>query len=418
MIVGIISSIIVTRALGPDGKGVFQAALLLVMFYAPALTMGYRSGVLYEGLKSQKIDVPNFFMSGLMLMALLGVAIVTFLMMFISLGWLGTIITNLHVQEKVIIGLLIVTTLLSNYCQVIMIIFTQFRKANLSTLYKITLVVLLNGALYLVGELSVGTALLTLVIGTFVEFLIRLHFIVRKINVHLVLSIRSALIPFYYGLKSWVGDVLNRTNNELDKVIINFLLISSSFGVYTTGVGLAKMVNQIPSSYASVFFNKIALEGNRERQIELFLLSQRLNFLINSLVLGLLILLGRNIVLVFYGPDFIGSYTVLWIYGLGLVFHSNSILILKFYGAIGKPLKNSLIHLCGLMFGLPAYFVLIPKFGITGAAMGSSIAYLGAYIFGVFQIKKEFNINLLKLFSVSINDLVFLKDRVLTFGKK
>jgi len=55
---GIISSVVIARILGVEGRGVYAYIVLLSSFFTPILSFGYSAGAIYE-ISSRRFSVKN-----------------------------------------------------------------------------------------------------------------------------------------------------------------------------------------------------------------------------------------------------------------------------------------------------------------------------------------------------------------------
>jgi len=90
LLIGLGTSIVVTRALGAELKGEFVSLKLIILLYAPFLMFGYNAGILYYGIRKQ-IDLQRFFWSGFALIDFIGLAFLPGLFPAIKSGLLGDV---------------------------------------------------------------------------------------------------------------------------------------------------------------------------------------------------------------------------------------------------------------------------------------------------------------------------------------
>ena len=101
-----------------------------------------------------------------------------------------------------------------------------------------------------------------------------------------------------------------------------------------------------------------------------------------------------------YGKEYEFSYTILLYYLPGIIIFMSTRIFLQYFAASGQPMKNTWIQLSGILVGIPAYFLLIGKYGVVGAAIGSTLAYTTTNITALYLYQKEtsnFSINIYKM---------------------
>lgn len=391
MALGILIGILVTRSLGPELRGEYGNIKLIVTFYSTFLLFGYHGGVLFFGV-NKSLNLKDFFWTGSVVTILLSVICIVALYFLIELGALGKIIQEVE-PSTLILGLLIVPFIFFNaYSERIIRSYSLFRIINKRMVISVIVTLIYYLYYYLFSQIDLFVSVMGMLLGQLTNTLLNLYFILTKIKVHHKLIGALAFKPFSYGWKNWINQILNTSNDKIDQLIISFILSLKSFGLYLVGVSVCNLLSTVTSSYVNVFFNQIAEQkGNG---IELYQRAQRVTTIVTTMTVLFLMALGYPLILLFYGQPFSEAFYVVLFYSPGMIFQVLARMTIKFYSANGKPLKNSLIYLVGILVGLPFYFLLIPELGIIGAAIASTITYFAGFVFSFYQIRKEFKIGI------------------------
>ena len=409
-VVALITGVIINRSLGPTLKGQYAALYLVSTFYGPLLSFGYQGGVLYHGIRKE-INFKSFFWAGMLLTLVIGCIIPVLFFPLIKIGIFGKIPASLS-SSNIMIGVSIIPIILANgYMEKVIRSYNLFKASN----FRIMAGAFITLLYYLLFFFTTGVTLVHVfwgaIVGQGVQFMISVFFCVFTLGFKPKLQFSQLFFPYKYGIKSWLNNLLLNYNDKLDQIILNYLLTPGGLGLYTVGVGLSNLIGQIPSSYLNVFYNQVA--GTDQRgAVALYIKAQRINIIVSLIVFFGMLIVGYPLIVLMYGSQFKESFWVLIIYAPGVVFQAAARLSIKFYGGIGKPLKNSLIYLFGIIVSLPFYFLLIPLFGINGAAIGSSIAYASAFLFSFYQIKREFNVSLIEIFDFKKADLLLINEKI------
>ena len=407
LVIGIATGIIVTRSLGPELKGEFANLKLIISLYAPFLLFGYHGGVLYYGMR-QKLDVQQFFWTGAALTLGLGLLCMPVLALLLQKGVLGSIVQN-STPVNIWLALATIPVLFLNaYMECVIRVYHLFRAANV----RLIVAVAVPLVFYLVLWLSIGIdltwALIGFLLGQVISLVMNLYFVVWNLKVKLVWQGKYLLYPFSYGWKNWLNHFIGQSNDKFDQIILTFLLAPAALGVYVVGVGLSNLVTSFPSSYIQVFFNQIA-ERSPEEGLPLYARAQRITFVLTTLAALALAIMAYPLIYMMYGSAFTAAAWVVMLYTPGLIFQVAARVSIKFYAGQGKPLKNSLIYITGIVAGLPFYFWLIPKYGINGAAIASSIAYLAAFSFSFWQLNRDYGVSLKEVIIPQREDIRYVK---------
>ncbi len=164
---------------------------------------------------------------------------------------------------------------------------------------------------------------------------------------------------------------------RIDQVMLKHLIDSRAVGIYDAAVRIAEVWLFVPGIIASSLFPAI-LNG---KKTTIFEYKKRLLTLTGFLVVlatiiaGLTSLIARPLMLAIYGPAFSESANVLLIYIWSGVFVSVSIVFQYFLLAENKRKIIFLSSLGTMILNVLLNMLLIPSFGITGAAFATLISY-------------------------------------------
>lgn len=177
-----------------------------------------------------------------------------------------------------------------------------------------------------------------------------------------------------FGVRSHVGSVANTLNQQLDQMVISVALPPRELGLYLVAVTLASGTNVISSSVSAMVLPNVAglALGARVPALQ--------RYLQITLVLCLLIAAGLFVVVPFilsqlFGAEFIAASTPARILLVASLPLSVSRALSASTRACGYPGSASRAEILGMGVIVPAYALLIPKFGISGAAAASLIGY-------------------------------------------
>jgi len=406
----IVTGIIVTRSLGPELKGQYSNLQLILSLYVPFLIFGYPGGVLYYGLRSI-IDLRKFFWSGFLLVAVLGAILTPLVFVLVSNGFMGEIAGEIENRSLMLALSVAPIVLLNAYCERVLRSYHQFRTVNLRTIIGAAFTLAYFIAALIVVGIELQQAIIGILVGQSVQLALNVWFVVNSIQAEWCINPKNLFMPWRYGIKTWFNQIIAKSNDRFDPIALTFMLAAGPFGIYCVGVGLSNMLTQIPSSYVNVFFNQIA-ERSSEDAVDLYAKAQRITFAITICMAIALAVLAYPLIYLMYGSEFTAAAWVVVFYLPGLVFQVAARLSIKLYAGMGRPLKNSLVYLIGFLVSLPFYFLLIPRYGINGAAISSSIAYFSAFLFSYTQIRREFGLPLREIIGVRKDDVRYVQSQL------
>lgn len=185
-------------------------------------------------------------------------------------------------------------------------------------------------------------------------------------------------------------------NSRLDVIMLGGIKGVKAVGIYTVIVGITQLTAFIHHSALSVLAPNVATlysEGKLKQLEKLVQKSVLAVFLVSLLIGGTIMLLGKYLLLIF-GSEFISGRTAMNILILGQVFNALT-------GPVGLVLnmtgyQNYTAIATGLSALLNAIlnYLLIPQWGINGAAIATTTSLIIINIIKVIFMQKKLNISL------------------------
>ena len=183
------------------------------------------------------------------------------------------------------------------------------------------------------------------------------------------------------GLRNFLHILPDMLLLRIDVYLIQGLLAAQAgraaaeqqLGLYQAGVRVAELVLMLPGTLNTVLFAKAAA---RERIEEKTVAGAQLSLCLGLLCLAGMLLLGRPLLVLFYGARFAGSLVpCLWVLlGCAALCFSGP-LAGALSGAGGYPRSVVVAQSVALAVNVAANVVLLPRYGITGAAAASALSY-------------------------------------------
>ncbi|MDQ2755588.1 MAG: polysaccharide biosynthesis C-terminal domain-containing protein [Actinomycetota bacterium] len=177
-----------------------------------------------------------------------------------------------------------------------------------------------------------------------------------------------------FGMRGQVGGVVGLLNLRLDFLILGSLAGPGPLGVYAVASKFAELVKVPALAVTWVSYPRIARRGavSSARAVR-----HQLPWL---LALGLVSAAGvavaaRPVLPALYGHEFIGSVLPAVVIVVGLVASPAGGLASGYLLGTRRPGTNSMVQGVGLVLTLGLDLLLIPSFGILGAAVASAVAY-------------------------------------------
>jgi O-antigen/teichoic acid export membrane protein len=177
-----------------------------------------------------------------------------------------------------------------------------------------------------------------------------------------------------YGLKAHLGTCAQFLNYRVDIFFVQYYLGFTQLGYYTLAVAIAELLWELPHSMSTALFQRVssttAIEADR-----LTPKMCRNTFFLMFVISGCVFLFGELIIRIAYSSAFLPAAVALRILLPGVVVLSISKVLSSDLTGRGRPIYSTRAALIALGVNLPLNFWLIPRWGITGAAFASTVAY-------------------------------------------
>lgn len=178
-----------------------------------------------------------------------------------------------------------------------------------------------------------------------------------------------------YALRTYLASAFAYVVLRADVLIANALLAPSQVGNYAAAVTLVEPVIVIPSAVGIVLFGKIAAESDEAQRRRL--LRQSVSWTAGlSLMVGLaLAVLSPLIVTILYGQQFDEAVGLLRVSAIGLVPFGLTTVAWNYLGALGIPRWAVVAWAVGAVLNVMSNMVFLQRFGIVAAAWTSVATY-------------------------------------------
>ena len=221
-----------------------------------------------------------------------------------------------------------------------------------------------------------------------------------------------------FGVQILGADAINTLNKQLDIILIGLFLLSSDVGYYAAAISLSRFFWLIPSSIQKITYPATSEYWSKQNHTALnSMINKSIKY--SSLILvfiGLMVFFfGNDIMIFLFKKDFTASFVPLQILLIGTVIR----------GGIAQPIGATLtgIGRADLIFKLTAFMLvinalfnllLIPRIGIIGAAIATSISLSTGALINLVLIVKNMSVKidggwLLKLLGIVITSLFLFK---------
>lgn len=393
IIFGFLTLIFLNRYLGTTLKGEYT----YILNYTTIISIIFQLGIstVYAKFKRKNIDDCYYIFTS--------ISIIQFILYLI----ISLVILLLGNFEKNLVLIVIVS--------VISIFTTQIRYINLVEHYKynsfaVVIMSLINFLAMIIVYLLFSPSIVWAFIVLIIKDLAIITLFVPKVDFKKLF--KKHYFKYYKqilfaGFVPMIANLLIILNYKVDIIMLKSMDVSfSSIGLYSVGLSIAEYIWLIPEIFKDVM-QKRTSKSNSLSSINF---SLRISSSIVMVIYLVLLLLGKPIIGILFGSEYIGAYTVSVVLFIGVY----SMIYYKIIGTLfiadNKSNQYFAILLVGTVLNIIANYYLIPKYEIIGAAIASVASYS---IIGIL-----FLIIYARSYKVSIKDVIFINKNDINLIKR
>ncbi len=364
--INLITGMIIARVLEPRGRGEQAAMTLWPGVICGLLTFGLPTALRYYSAKDRELSEPLLSV-GLIYGALFGLAGIGVGVVFIP-HWLS------HYSPGVIrfaqwLMLFAPSATLAWTLQGFLEGRGDFRQSNAIVYIPpvSTLIALL--ALLAVHRLNPFSSSLAYAIPPVLLMVWRLIALRRFISVPSAAEFRSSTRRlFSYGIAAYGLDVLNTLGSQINQALVIKFLSPAELGIYTVGLTVARLPGLLATALIVVLLPRAsALE--RDAALALVARGARLTLAATAAFTLVFALIVPKAMPFVYGHSFAVSVRITQILFVQVTLGSTTGVFGQAFLATGRPGYLTVIQAIGLATTVPFTIILIPHFGIDGAAL-------------------------------------------------
>jgi len=409
---GIISSVIIARILGVEGRGVYAYIVLLSSFFIPILSFGYPAGAVYE-ISRRQFSVKNISFTNALISLAQGTLVAAIILVLWYFDKLGKTGQQISPQIIAIVIVLIYSNTLLRFSLKNIVADSWFTLDNITQiLRKIIIPFMVIVMIIFFSEKILGGAV-GLLAGSGILLLVVLFNIWKKYRPKLRLDKDFIKKSYAYGFKGWFGQLSVNANTRIDQLILGAAASAEALGNYSIAVMLSELIWILPMALGQVIYNRVAGDSNQAANLELVKKTHRilLSFLLLCTLFAALV--GPHIIPFVYGNDFSGAILPFLVLLPGTFIMVSTKLLSKLFTASGHIAVTNKVQIISSIVSIILYLTLIPRMGILGAAIAAAIGYtIGAVVFWYYY-KKTFAERLIELFWVKRSDIQWAYERCL-----
>lgn len=188
---------------------------------------------------------------------------------------------------------------------------------------------------------------------------------------------------FKHGINIYISGVFNHLNQHLTSMLMTIYLLPSHIAFFGLAKSRGELLSKIPRALSVVLYPRLSKSETVKESARLSAKAFRINFIVMTTIGILSIILIKPLVLILYGQEYIAMATPLFIILPGLILSGSTNVFIQFFNGTGRSDLLPKISFLPVIVQFISAFILLPLFGLHGAA----ITYLiGLLTISVLQI--------------------------------
>jgi len=396
-------TILVTRVTGAHGRGVYTLVYALANLAAMITALGISwAGIYYIGKRLFPLaDVASTLLTVSIAaagVAVAGLAAAYFL--FRSTYFHEVSLT----QAFIMLALAAIIQLMTTSSSIVLGMNRPLHFAGLSLL-QFGVALVLQFILALAGSLTATSALVALGIGATCSAVLGLVLVGREVPLRLGLDSKILRSFLNFGIRGYIANLMQFMNYRLDALIVNGLLGLVSVGYYSIATAMAEALWYGANGLALVMFPHVSsLERKEADRITPVVCRNAIFMTLVGAVL--MFAVSRPLIMFVFGTGMTPALHPLWLLLPGIVTLTAAKVISSYLSGIGKPTYSTYVGAGTVVLTVILDLLLIPRFGINGAAVASSIVYTLTAATYVWILRSESGAGVLETLVVRPEDFV------------
>jgi O-antigen/teichoic acid export membrane protein len=402
-----IAGIMVARALGPEFKGELSVLGALASIAVVVASLGlHHSAVYFLG---RFKDDRQAVISNNALVGLVGGVLTAIALGVAGLVFRDALISGISISVFLLYLLFIPFNYFNEFGRRVMLGAGRVGVYNLPDL--------VTGAALVVGTAAVlaifGSHLVPLVIlrvaSEFAIAVVMLVYVGRAIGFRLKPARRVLGRQAAYGVKNYASTLLWMVLLQGDLVLCNHFLGNAPTGVYSVAVSLGLPITMLGGVIGTIIFQRVSADSSEANRVAN---TNRVVRVLIPILLVSMAVLGAAadwVIPTVYGESFAAADKALLLLFPGLFALAVELVLMNHLAGEGSPPIVYLGPLAGLIVNFGANMWVIPRYGINGAAVTSSVGYAVVLLL----VGQQY----LRLTGSRLRDLIAFKRVDLGFGR-
>lgn len=251
------------------------------------------------------------------------------------------------------------------------------------------------------GSIAMVTVSTALVIA---KFAINLTFCIKKLKIKFIFKGFDFKLFKEIGIFTsfiFLNQIIDQINWSMDKILLGRICGTTSVAIYGVAANLNLMYKNLLSSISSVFVPKINMIVAKAKDVsnqltDIFTRVGRIQFMMASLILSGFVFFGKEFIKIWAGNGYEDSFAVALMLMIPITVELVQYLGIEIQRAQNMHQARSVVYFITTVLNVILSIILIKKFGVKGAAVGTAVSVvIGEWFFINIYYHKKVGLNII-----------------------
>ena len=362
-----------TRSLGPDNFGAFNLSFLIVNWFATFALFGMDTTA--TKFVAEHKDKKSVISSIIILTALISIPFAA--LNFLFADFMGsTVFHNIALID--LIKLYSIYIPISTISILMWNVLRGLKSINVYTIYLILKTVMISAisvGLIIMG-LGVFGAIWGYTLGALLSVLLVLIYLKRYLQ--LKFDTRLIKLMLIFGFPFLITAIVSALSSSLDRFLLGIFTDTTNVGLYSAAFSLISILLMLPAAFSNMLLPMVAesYRKNMKNVVRYLNISLKLNMVLLGFALLFTTIFSNSIMEIIFGADYAVSSNALIILVISTIFAGISTILIKFLAGVSRiriiPISVVVSLIASILFNV----LLIPVFGINGAAVATVLVWI------------------------------------------
>lgn len=406
-LIGIGNNVIISRLLGPESLGIFAIIIVIVELVFRIVNPGIDTSAIYF-ISNKRFEFKEYistYLINAIIIIVLGILILLLLNQIGSVTLFSEVINFNFLEDYFSVIVFYFTAfLLYEFGVKIPLGLEKYNEYNKTQLLK---------PIILFALLIVSSFIITINLNS-VLLVVGLSFIIpgllywrMALPINFSWRKEPAEKSFRFGIKIMLANLLQYLNYRTDILLIGFFLSETEVGWYYVSVMIAERLLFLTQATSTILFPSASSSSIQREKTPIL---SRLNFtvvFVSSILIGVM---AYWLVPLLFSAEYNNSVLPLVVILPGIISLSVSKILSADFISRGLSQYSLYVSLLNFCLNISFNVILIPRMGIAGAALSSTISYSAALILQIYFYSRLTNVRLVELIFMRNGDLKKLKS--------